>query len=85
MKRVSINRFTTNLPANSCAFSISSLQIAKELELPINSIIVVNGNKPAKANEMALFQYRNKSLGLGTILSLTRLRWTAPVIQIYMR
>ena len=85
MKRISIDHFTTTLPANSCAFTITNSRISKELELPINSIIVVNGDKPAKANEMALFQYRNKSLGLGTILSLSRLRWTAPILQIYMR
>ena len=85
MKRVSVNRFTTSLPPNSCAFTISTRQIAEDLNLPINSIIVVNGDKPAKAHEMALFQYRNKSLGLGTVLSLTRLRWTAPVIQLYIR
>lgn len=85
MKRVSIDKFSTTLPANSCAFTISTPETAKDLELPLNSVIIVNGDKPAKANEMALFQYRNKNLGIGTIMSLSRLRWTAPIIQIYMR
>ena len=85
MKRISVDHFTTSLPANSCAFSISNPRLSNELQLPINSIIIVNGDKPAKAHEMALYQYRNKSLGLGTILSLSRLRWTAPILQIYMR
>ena len=85
MKRVSIEQFSTTLPANSCALTISNSRIAKDLELPLNSIIIVNGDKPAKAHEMALFQYRNKNLGVGTIMSLSRLRWTAPVLQIYMR
>lgn len=84
MKRVAIASYSISCPAGCCAFRVTSCRMTAKLAIPDGSLIIVNGTKPAAADELALFQCRNRRLILGKSQDFDpgRIKWTAPVIQL---
>lgn len=84
MKRVAIASFQVNCPPGCCAFRVTDCRMTAKLALPTGSLIIVSGIKPAAADELALFQCRNRRLILGKSQDFDpgRIKWTAPVIQL---
>lgn len=83
VKRVSPNTLRTDAPLNSCALQISEHRMTSELQLPPGATVFVNGKRPARKAELALFQSRDRKLHIDYSLPAgSRVLWTVPVIQI---
>ena len=86
MKRVAIASFSVNCPPGCCAFRVTRCRMTAQLDIPENSLIIVNGTKPAHPDELALLQCRNQRLILGKLseadINPDRIKWTAPVVQL---
>lgn len=73
------------LPQGACALELTGAPEEIMLELPENTLLIVDGSAAGTPGETALYQYYNGRFSLGKLPDIPQVCWSAPVLRIHFR